>query len=80
MGGNRREASPFSFERVAFTVPEFCFRNGISRPTYHRLRAQGRGPVEMRLGLNAIRTSGDDPASSLWLPTRWPPFLGGGSP
>jgi len=46
-------------ERVAYTVPEFCFRNNISRPTYHRLRAEGRGPVEMRLGLNAIRISAD---------------------
>src|SRR5215831_18291547 len=46
-------------ERVAYTVPEFCFRNNISRPTYHRLRAEGRGPVEMRLGLNAIRITAD---------------------
>src|SRR6516162_1644278 len=46
-------------KRVAYTVPEFCFRNNISRPTYHRLRAEGRGPVEMRLGLNAIRISAD---------------------
>jgi len=46
-------------ERVAYTVPEFCFRNNISRPTYHRLRAEGRGPVEMRLGLNAIRISAE---------------------
>jgi hypothetical protein len=23
--------------------------------TYHRLRAEGRGPVEMRIGLNTIR-------------------------
>ena len=45
---------PHSFERVVYTLPEFCFRNGISRPTYHRLRAEGRGPVEMRLGLNKI--------------------------
>ena len=48
-----------SFERVAYTVPEFCFRNGISRPTYHRLRAQGRGPKEMRLGLNKILITAD---------------------
>jgi hypothetical protein len=48
-----------SLERVAYTVPEFCFRNNISRPTYHRLRAEGRGPMEMRLGLNAIRISAE---------------------
>jgi hypothetical protein len=46
-------------ERVAFTIPEFCFRNNISRPTYHRLRSEGRGPVEMRIGLNAIRISAE---------------------
>jgi hypothetical protein len=46
-------------ERVAYTIPEFCFRNNISRPTYHRLRAEGRGPAEMRLGLNAIRITAE---------------------
>ena len=44
-----------SIERIAFTVPEFCLRNNISRPTYHRLRQQGRAPAEMRIGLNLIR-------------------------
>ena len=42
-------------ERIAFTVPEFCLRNNISRPTYHRLRQQGRAPAEMRIGLNLVR-------------------------
>ncbi len=46
-------------ERVAFTIPEFCFRNSLSRPTYHRLRSQGRGPVEMRIGLNMIRITAE---------------------
>jgi hypothetical protein len=40
---------------MAFGIPVFCFRNNISRPTYHRLRAEGRGPAEMRIGLNIIR-------------------------
>jgi hypothetical protein len=48
-----------ALERQAFSVPEFCARNNISRPTYHRLRAQGRGPAEMRIGLNAIRISAE---------------------
>jgi hypothetical protein len=55
VGSTKFDASPYSLERVAFTIPEFCFRNNISRPTYHRLRSQGRGPAEMRLGLNGIR-------------------------
>jgi hypothetical protein len=46
--------SSSTLERAAYTIPEFCFRNNISRPTYHRLRAEGRGPVEMRVGLNLI--------------------------
>jgi hypothetical protein len=46
-------------ERTAFSVAEFCFRNDISRPTYQRLRSQGRGPVEMRLGLNTVRITAE---------------------
>src|SRR5262249_26226678 len=30
-----------------------------SRPTYHRIRAEGRGPVEMRLGLHAMPHEAD---------------------
>ena len=44
-----------SLERAAYTLSEFCYRNQISRPAYHRLRAEGRGPAEMRIGLNMIR-------------------------
>jgi hypothetical protein len=46
-----------SLERIAFSVPEFCFRNGISRSAYNQLRVKGRGPIEMRLGINTIRIS-----------------------
>jgi hypothetical protein len=48
-----------ALERTAFSAADFCFRNDISRPTYHRLRAQGRGPAEMRLGLNTIRITAE---------------------
>ena len=57
MSTTRSEAGASSLERTAFTIPEFCFRNSISRPTYHRLRSEGRGPVEMRVGLNLIRVT-----------------------
>lgn len=58
MATTRSEARATSpLERVAFTVPEFCFRNNISGPTYQRLRKQGLGPKEMRFGLNGIRIS-----------------------
>lgn len=46
-------------ERVTYTVPQFCARNQISRPTYTRLRSQGRGPAEMRPGLNIIRITAE---------------------
>ena len=48
-----------SLERAAYTLSEFCFRNHISRPAYHRLRAQGRNPAEMRIGLNMIRITAE---------------------
>ena len=55
MSTTRSEADASSLQRAAYTIPEFCFRNNLSRPTYHRLRSEGRGPVEMRIGLNMIR-------------------------
>ena len=48
-----------ALERAAYTLAEFCYRNHISRPAYHRLRAEGRGPVEMRVGLNLIRVTAE---------------------
>ena len=37
----------------------FASATAISRPTYHRLRSQGLGPTEMRIGLNLVRISAD---------------------
>jgi hypothetical protein len=59
VGTTRSEAGVSSLERAAYSVPEFCFRNNISRPTYQRLRSEGRGPVEMRIGLNTIRITAE---------------------
>lgn len=58
MGSTRSEKQVATAADV-YTVLEFCSRNKISRPTYHRLRAEGRGPVEMRLGLNLVRITGE---------------------
>jgi hypothetical protein len=44
-----------AIERVAFTVSEFCLRNNISRQKYRTLKAEGRGPCEMRPGINTVR-------------------------
>jgi hypothetical protein len=57
VGSHKLEPGSSPLVRIAFSIPVFCFRNNISRPTYHRLRAEGRGPVEMRIGLNIIRIS-----------------------
>jgi predicted DNA-binding transcriptional regulator AlpA len=43
-------------ERVAFTVAEFCDRNGISLALFWKLRDSGRAPKLMYLG-RAIRIS-----------------------
>ena len=56
MGNSKSDSS---LQRAAYSIPEFCFRNNISRVTYHRLRAEGRGPVEMRIGINTIRITAD---------------------
>ena len=55
----QQSAPSSALERAAYTIPEFCFRNHISRPAYHRLRAQGRNPAEMRIGLNMIRITAE---------------------
>jgi hypothetical protein len=47
-----------SSEQVSsFTVDEFCARNRLSLPKYHKLKNEGRGPAEMRLGLQMVRIS-----------------------
>jgi predicted DNA-binding transcriptional regulator AlpA len=48
---------------AASTIPEFCRQHGISTPTYYKLRADGLGPREMRLGA-AVRIS--DEAAAEW--------------
>jgi hypothetical protein len=50
-------------ERVAFSIQEFCWRNDISPPTYHKLKNAGLGPDEMRFG-NVIRIT--TKAESKW--------------
>jgi hypothetical protein len=45
-------------ERSAFSIAEFCFRNGISLSTYHKLKNKGLGPDEMRSG-HLVRISAE---------------------
>jgi hypothetical protein len=63
MGITRKSRPPVlssTLERAAYTIPEICFRNDISRTAYHRLRSEGRGPRETRFGLNMIRITAED--------------------
>jgi len=50
----RRRRSPqdptVAADADCLSVAEFCRRNGISKPFYFKLRAQGLGPEEIRLG------------------------------
>ena len=39
---------------VAFSIREFCLAHQISEPFYFRLKAQGLGPREMKLGARRI--------------------------
>jgi hypothetical protein len=43
-----RAKAPPNTERVAFSITEFCRRNGISEGAYRLLREAGKGPREMR--------------------------------
>jgi hypothetical protein len=55
----QQSAPSGALERAAYTIQEFCFRNHISRPTYHLMRLQKRNPAEMRIGLNMIRITAE---------------------
>lgn len=53
---NELRGSIFEPDRQAFTIQEFCFRNGISVCTFYKLKEQDRAPRLMLLG-RAIRIS-----------------------
>jgi hypothetical protein len=42
--------APAAIERVAFTISEFCERNGFSKPFYFKMRSKGLAPDELRYG------------------------------
>jgi hypothetical protein len=37
-------------DRSAFTIAEFCQRNGISRGMFYKIKATGKGPRLMEIG------------------------------
>jgi hypothetical protein len=40
----------------ATSIAEFCRRNSISVPFYHKLQRQGRGPQTMKIGARTLIT------------------------
>jgi predicted DNA-binding transcriptional regulator AlpA len=40
--------------RAAFSISEFCMRNGISYGTFYNLRRRGEGPREMKIGTRRL--------------------------
>src|SRR5262245_10246547 len=51
----KKQPAELLLDRVTYTVPQFCARNQISKPTFHKLRSQGLGPAVVRPGLNLMR-------------------------
>jgi hypothetical protein len=35
---------------VAYTIPEFCQSHKLSEAFYFKLKSEGRGPLEMKVG------------------------------
>jgi predicted DNA-binding transcriptional regulator AlpA len=44
----RPEVAPV--EREVYSIDEFCAAHGISRWTYYKMKKDGTGPREMRIG------------------------------
>jgi hypothetical protein len=61
MRTHRKKRRPSQDSAIAadvdcLSVAEFCRRNSISKPFYFKLRAQGLGPKEIRLGARVLIT------------------------
>jgi predicted DNA-binding transcriptional regulator AlpA len=42
--------------RLALSIPEFCEAHGISDAFYYKLKKQGKGPREMKVGARTLIT------------------------
>jgi hypothetical protein len=45
-----------AMELDAYSITEFCKRHSISVPMYYKMRLQGLGPAEFRLGTRVLIT------------------------
>jgi hypothetical protein len=41
-------------DRIAWSLEEFCVRNGFSLSMYYVLRRRGQAPAEMRIGTRRL--------------------------
>ena len=48
--------SPPPTPRLALSIPEFCEAHGISEGFFYKLKKQGEGPREMKLGARTLIT------------------------
>ena len=45
-----------STPRLALSIPEFCEAHGISEGFFYKLKRQGKGPREMKVGARTLIT------------------------
>jgi predicted DNA-binding transcriptional regulator AlpA len=47
-------SSPLPTPRLALSIPEFCKAHGISEGFFYKLKKQGEGPREMKVGARTL--------------------------
>ena len=50
------ELPPQPTPRLALSIPEFCAAHGISEGFFYKLKKQGKGPREMKVGARTLIT------------------------
>ena len=48
------EKAPSPTPRLALSIPEFCKAHGISEGFFYKLKKQGEGPREMKVGARTL--------------------------
>ena len=54
LGSGERTAQLLLTDSLAFSIPEFCRRHGISRAHFYNLSKSGHGPALMRVGRRTL--------------------------
>jgi predicted DNA-binding transcriptional regulator AlpA len=54
MPKSRTESPPLPTPRLALSIPEFCEAHGISEGLFYKLKKQGEGPREMKVGARTL--------------------------